>query len=165
MTSPARSSLLLACLLTSAVAGHASAAPRRQHVSGSVLSPACAEASTRDYQPVTGSFECQALERLSGDWDGTGQVTARGTVDPVTGDARGRFSDTLTLTLASGAKGSVLLTGTLVVDGSSGVETLRGTLSRGTGALRLVRGTVVLTAFSPVTGGPSNGTFDGSLSR
>jgi hypothetical protein len=143
----------------------AGAASRPATVAGSAVSPACVEPSTRDYDPATNHFECDALEQLSGDWTGTGHLHALGTVDPLSGDAKGRFTDVLDVTVANGSSATVRVVGTLAVDGATGNETLRGRLEHGTGALRGAHGWLVLTGTSPATGGPSIGNYQGRWQR
>lgn len=151
--------LALTAACVGATQSHAAAPPVT--VSGSVFSPACVEPSTRDFDPATSRFECDAMQRLVGDWAGIGHVHATGTVDPISGDARGRFTDVLDITLADGTVGSVRLVGTLSVDGATGVQTLQGRLDRGTGALRGAVGTVRMSGFSALTGGPALGNYQG----
>ena len=160
-----RAVLALATVAAGMTAATASATTPPVSVTGSVLSPACAEPSARDYDPATNRFECDALERLDGDWSGSGHLHAVGTVDPISGDASGRFTDVLDITLSDGTAATIRLTGTMSVDGATGEETLRARLDRGTGSLRGARGTLVLTGFSAVTGGPAFGNYQGRWHR
>lgn len=152
--------------LTALVCLPARASTMTSHqVSGTVLSSFCVELSARDYDPGSNRFECTARQKLQGDWSGTGTVHATGTVDPVSGDAHGTFSDDLRVTLPNGASGTVQLRGELYVDGSSMTEWLRGRIVNGDGFLRRAHGQLTMSGTSPLTGGPAIGSYQGAWAR
>jgi len=85
--------------------GPAAVAKPSESVSGSTVAGPCAEPSARNYDPATGSYECDALVRLDGTWTGTGTLHSKGHVNPITGDATGSVHERLDIETADGRAG------------------------------------------------------------
>jgi len=145
--------------------GPAAQAKPSESVSGSVLSGPCAEPSARNYDPATGSYECDALVRLDGTWTGTGTIHSKGHVNPLTGDATGSVDERLDIKTADGRAGQLHLVGTIKVNGTTGEEVVRVRIVGASGAFRRYAGSVSSTGYSPITGGPATGSYSGRWGR
>lgn len=127
----------------------------------------CWPAGTDYYDPETHAGHCQGTATWQGDWTGQTTFDAVGTLDIVTGDASGTIKQDFdgyhlregSTNVANAPRGQMHFSGTFKVDGATGAETVRLTITKGTGDFAGATGTATFIGFAPISTGPATATY------
>ncbi|HUQ38877.1 MAG TPA: hypothetical protein VM030_01890 [Acidimicrobiales bacterium] len=150
---------LLACAAIAAAVLVTTALPARADrgtMSGVVYAGPCATS----YDIATEAFVCRGAGVWLGFFNGPATFAAKGTVGVVSGDARGTITYRFRGQTPFGY-GELTLSGPFTIEGATGETKASVTVRSGTGALTKMSGQMTITGISPVTGGPSNGNYEG----
>lgn len=147
----------VAVLCVGLAVGAPASAGHSQRISGSAVQAGCVPTT---YEVATGRFRCEGLAVVEGSWLGRISFVATGRGQLGTGNVSGKITEVFDGT-SGGRQGTITMSGTFTINGTTGIAIARLEIRRGTGDFRRSSGTVTVRLSDLLSMGFAHGSYSG----